>query len=125
MHDGRIVQVGTPRDIYERPANQFVADFVGTTNFLEGTVLGRRPTPDGDCDVVRTEIGDVTVRALQTLCVDERVTLSVRPEDVELSEARPGPNVWDGRVTRKCFSERCRFQVTVGPRVLLAPPPDT
>ncbi|MSO82955.1 MAG: ABC transporter ATP-binding protein, partial [Acidobacteria bacterium] len=39
MHDGRIQQIGSPRDIYERPANQFVADFVGNTNFIEGTVV--------------------------------------------------------------------------------------
>ena len=38
MNDGRVVQVGTPRQIYETPRNQFVADFVGTTNFIGGTV---------------------------------------------------------------------------------------
>ena len=42
MNEGRIVQIGTPREIYERPRNQFVADFVGTTNFIGGTV---RPPP--------------------------------------------------------------------------------
>ena len=41
MNEGRIQQVGSPRDIYERPRSRFVADFVGTTNFLDGTVLGR------------------------------------------------------------------------------------
>ena len=45
MNEGRIVQIGTPREIYEQPRNQFVADFVGTTNFIGGTVtaVGRRP----------------------------------------------------------------------------------
>src|SRR5215216_1903383 len=38
MSEGRIQQIGSPRDIYERPVNQFVADFVGSTNFVEGTV---------------------------------------------------------------------------------------
>ena len=47
MSEGRIQQIGSPRDIYERPASQFVADFVGTTNFIEGTVLGREPTQNG------------------------------------------------------------------------------
>ena len=36
--NGRIQQIGRPRDVYERPANQFVADFVGNTNFVEGTL---------------------------------------------------------------------------------------
>src|SRR6187399_351497 len=40
MSGGRLVQVGTPRSIYARPANPFVADFVGTTNFLRGEVRG-------------------------------------------------------------------------------------
>src|SRR5262249_37762016 len=38
MNEGRVVQVGTPRQIYEEPHDKFVADFVGTTNFIGGTV---------------------------------------------------------------------------------------
>src|SRR6185436_6329319 len=41
MNEGRIRQIGTPRDIYEKPASQFVADFVGNTNFIDGSVLRR------------------------------------------------------------------------------------
>ncbi len=40
MDRGRIVQIGTPRDVYERPSDRFVADFVGTTNFLDAAVVG-------------------------------------------------------------------------------------
>ena len=121
MNEGRIQQIGRPRDIYERPANQFVADFVGTTNFLEGTVLGPELTTKGFY-VMRTEIGDITVAAVEDLRSDERVVLSVRPEDVELAEARPeGGNVWQGRVDQKVFlGEALDFQVTVGTRTLLS-----
>ncbi len=66
MNEGRIQQIGTPRDIYERPANQFVADFVGSTNFIDGTVVGRDATGDGFYRV-RTEIGDITVTAAHEL----------------------------------------------------------
>jgi iron(III) transport system ATP-binding protein len=119
MHEGRIQQIGSPRDIYERPATQFVADFVGSSNFIDGTVTG--PAPDGSV-IVRTEIGDVTVRALQTLAADERVAVSVRPEDVDLTEDRPaGANVWEGRVDQKVFlGEAVDFQVKVGTRTLLS-----
>ncbi len=119
MHDGRIQQIGSPRDIYERPATQFVADFVGTSNFIDGTVTGS--APDGSV-VVRTEIGDVTVRPLQTLVANERVAVSVRPEDVDLTEERPaGGNVWEGRVDQKVFlGEAVDFQVKVGTRTLLS-----
>jgi len=147
MKDGRIQQIGTPREIYERPANQFVADFVGNTNFIEGTVVsvavpeyayaGRGANPSGSPGeperlapqhtlghdaCIRTEIGDLRVHAAQELRADERVSVSVRPEDVELSEDRPaGDNVWQGRVDQKVFlGEAVDFQVKVGPRTLLS-----
>src|SRR5262245_46598663 len=44
MNEGRIIQIGTPRDIYERPASQFVADFVGNTNFIDGVVRVVNPS---------------------------------------------------------------------------------
>jgi iron(III) transport system ATP-binding protein len=121
MSEGRIQQIGRPRDIYERPVNQFVADFVGTTNFIEGTVLGPELTTKGFY-LMRTEIGDITVAAVEDLRSDERVVLSVRPEDVELAEARPeGGNVWQGCVDQKVFlGEALDFRVTVGTRTLLS-----
>jgi iron(III) transport system ATP-binding protein len=121
MSEGRIQQIGKPRDIYERPLNQFVADFVGTTNFIEGTVLGQESTEKGFY-LMRTEIGDIKVAAVEELRLDERVVLSVRPEDVELAEARPeGGNVWQGRVDQKVFlGEALDYQVKVGTRTLLS-----
>jgi len=121
MNSGRIQQIGRPRDVYQNPSNQFVADFVGTTNFIDGTVLQDGSALDGCC-LVRTEIGDVTVSAAQQLRPDERVSLSIRPEDIELTEARPdGGNVWQGRVEQKIFlGEAIDFRVVVDSRVLLS-----
>src|SRR5690242_18022031 len=103
MREGRLVQVGTPRTIYGRPANAFVADFVGTTNFMDGSVLG----PDGNEGLyrVRTEIGDLTVLATERLAANDKVLVSVRPEDVDLQESRPGDerNVWQATVDQKVF----------------------
>jgi iron(III) transport system ATP-binding protein len=119
MNAGRIQQIGRPRDIYEHPANQFVADFVGNTNFLDGVVLRADGT---NCCVVRTEIGQVTVHTPKPLPVDGRVAVSIRPEDVELSESRPsGENVWQGTVEQKVFlGEAIDFRVAVGSRSLLS-----
>jgi len=119
MNDGRIQQIGTPREIYERPASQFVADFVGNTNFIEGTVV--RVVGAG-FSRLRTEIGDVTAKVDQDLRPDDRVAISIRPEDVDLSETRPaGENVWEGRVEQKVFlGEAVDFQVRVGARTLLS-----
>jgi iron(III) transport system ATP-binding protein len=71
---------------------------------------------------MRTEIGNVTVKAVNDLRLDERAMLSVRPEDVELSETRPaGGNVWEGQVDQKVFlGEAVDFQVKVGTRTLLS-----
>jgi iron(III) transport system ATP-binding protein len=120
MSEGRIQQTGSPREIYERPVNSFVADFVGSTNFLDGSVLG----PDGADGRyrVRTEIGDLTVLATEALRPQDKVLLSVRPEDVELQEAKPdGVNVREARVDQKVFLGECvDFQVKLGDRTLLS-----
>ena len=121
MSEGRIQQVGTPRQIYERPMNPFVADFVGSTNFLDGSVLG--PDSGEGRYKVRTEIGDLTVLATEPLSAQDKVLLSVRPEDVELSEARPGAptNVWQGKIEQKIFlGEVLDLQVKLGERMLLS-----
>jgi iron(III) transport system ATP-binding protein len=119
MNEGRIQQVGTPRDIYERPRTRFVADFVGTTNFVDGTVL--EASAEGGLRV-HTEFGDVEVLSADELRGGDRVVLSVRPEDVLLAEARPeGGNVWQARVDQKIFlGEFVDFQVKLGGRILLS-----
>ena len=121
MDEGRIVQVGTPRQIYDTPGNRFVADFVGTTNFLEGSVLAAEP---GACRVA-TAVGSIAVRSLDGLARDARVLVSVRPEDVELFERLPdgvnGRNVCQGTVDSKAFlGEHIDFQVKVRDHLLLA-----
>ena len=120
MNEGHIQQIGTPREIYERPRTQFVADFVGSTNFLDATVLGRGA--QNGTFRVRCEIGDVEVLSDDELRSNDQVVLSVRPEDVELAEARPdGDNVWEARVDQKVFlGEFIDFQVKLGSRILLA-----
>ena len=83
MRHGRIVQVGTPRQLYARPESVFVADFIGGTNWLSGTLEERK-----DLLTVRTPVGPV--RALNTIkgmACGDRVFCSVRPESVRLHRA--------------------------------------
>ena len=88
MNGGRLEQLGTPAEIYERPATTFVADFVGTSNRLDGTVVGL----DGEESLVRV------AGTRQHLRIPQRtgdapgvpVSIMVRPEYVELT-ARGGP----------------------------------
>ena len=116
MNGGRIEQLGSPREVYERPRNQFVADFVGTTNFVRGTVSGT-DTAAGFYRIA-SEVGELKARGVDSLKAGEEVVLSIRPEDIELSE-RPqdGENVYRATVDQKVFlGEFIDFQVMIGRR---------
>ncbi len=101
MHEGRFIQCGTPKEIYEYPVNRYVADFFGTINLFEGTVS----SIDEDTMVVECEGTDTTIKAKSTdgIRADNRLTLAVRPEKVSISKEPPGPEaaavlkgvVWD------------------------------
>jgi ABC-type Fe3+/spermidine/putrescine transport system ATPase subunit len=80
MHRGRVEQLGTPEDIYARPASRFVAEFVGLSSFLEGVV--EAVAEDG----MRVALagGHVTVPALPGTVAGHRTLLFVRPNEVEL-----------------------------------------
>jgi iron(III) transport system ATP-binding protein len=120
MNRGRIQQTGAPREIYERPASQFVADFIGTTNFLRATVKGSDSSPG--FFHVASEIGELKVRAVDPLEAGAKVVISVRPEDIRLTETRPqGENTLEGTVDTKVFlGESVDFQVKVNERNLLS-----
>ncbi len=85
MHNGHLVQLGTPQDVYERPADTFVADFLGGANFLPGTI--RDAT--GEAMVVALDGGSVVQAAAarnRGFTAGERVTVCLRPEVLELTE---------------------------------------
>jgi len=95
MKDGRVLQVGGPRELYERPRTRFVADFVGTNNLVPGRVQSRA----GAELVVETEIG--ALRAVASGPMGERCVLAIRPENVAVAAGAGGPggNVVRGRVS--------------------------
>jgi spermidine/putrescine transport system ATP-binding protein len=80
MNHGKVEQLGTPEELYERPTTRFVADFIGTTNLLSGSVELADAGSGGAR--VRLEGGDVCVVAGNGLTVGRSVELSVRPESV-------------------------------------------
>jgi iron(III) transport system ATP-binding protein len=97
LDGGRVLQVGTPQDIYRRPARRTVADFIGETNFIPGKLLSssagraRVATALGELDGV---LGD----AASQPAAGSAVTVSVRPECWTLSGASAGPNAVRGRI---------------------------
>lgn len=83
MHRGRIEQVGAPEDLYDRPATSFVADFIGTTNLLSGTIERVGP----GFAVTRFPSGDLCHVATGGRRPGESVQVSVRPESIVISAA--------------------------------------
>jgi len=88
MDAGRIRQVGAPIDLYVRPADRFVADFVGIANFVPATV--RAIAPDGGLHL-ESALGFLRVRSAATWATGQRVTVLARPGAMTLSP-EPSPN---------------------------------
>ena len=94
MERGRILQVGTPHDVYETPANRQVAEFLGAANLFSGTVAGsangllllRGPGPDTTYAIAHPQ-----PRPVGTI-----VNFAVRPEKIQLTNQNSEPNVLNG-----------------------------
>jgi spermidine/putrescine transport system ATP-binding protein len=92
MEHGRVLQVGTPEDVYERPVNRFVADFIGDTNLLVATRIGPgRYAVDG--------VGEL--RVADDTAASGPATLAVRPERAELCV--PGEGMLEGVVEHVAY----------------------
>ena len=85
MNEGIVQQVGTPREVFARPANTFVAHFVGSPamNFIEGEVAG--PT-----EVMLRGVTPVSVEAMPSARSGEKVTIGLRPTDIVSAFEGPG-----------------------------------
>jgi putative spermidine/putrescine transport system ATP-binding protein/spermidine/putrescine transport system ATP-binding protein len=86
MRNGVIEQTGAPREIYDRPRTEFVAGFLGASNFLGGTVVTR----EGDMAIVETPAGRATV--LADASVGQKVRIAIRPERLRMGSMH-GPGL--------------------------------
>lgn len=84
MDRGLVQQISTPRELYEKPETSFVADFMGTSNFIKGTLAAIRQ--DRGLVEVETSSGLLAALGEERLRKGEKVILSVRPEDVIVLE---------------------------------------
>jgi iron(III) transport system ATP-binding protein len=119
---GNIVQMGPPRDIYNRPASAFVAGFVGATNLMHAKVL-READPAGMGAVIIEGTQEIACTFQQPLATGDDIAVSIRPEAVELkpagTPARPGLNRLNGTVLLGGFlGNMVRYSVKVGERTL-------
>jgi spermidine/putrescine transport system ATP-binding protein len=86
MAGGQVRQLGTPREIYQRPVDRFVADFIGESNFLDGVL-----TDDGGAPAFRLRNGAVLPAPARSAAspANGRVALMIRPESVAVAESVP------------------------------------
>jgi spermidine/putrescine transport system ATP-binding protein len=102
MNLGRVLQIGSPVEIYERPNCRFVADFIGETNFLEGMVKSRQ----GDEVVVTVSKLDVDISCMAggEIQVGNQAILSVRPEKIRICKEPPGDrNIFKAKVVETAY----------------------
>jgi iron(III) transport system ATP-binding protein len=100
MRAGKIVQLGTPSELYRRPGGRFVAEFLGETNLLEGTVLSR----GGGVVRVRTSVGDLESLVETENCpgVGDAALVSIRHEALQVGEAG-GPNRFEAEIQESVY----------------------
>lgn len=114
MHQGRVLQVGTPQEIYERPATRFVADFIGESNFFEGRIVQAA----GTRAVVQIGPLQTNVFTDSPLQVNQRVTLALRPERIQLCPPDEGNGTWTGLVEELLYAgKETRYRVRVSPEI--------
>ena len=114
MEEGRIIQSGTPSEVYERPVNRFVAEFLGSANLIDAVRNG---------EGVKTRFGVLKLAARPSW---QQGTLAIRPERVSLSVRRPAYNAVCGRIRELIYrGDHVDLFVEPGPlRVRTAPRPE-
>ena len=110
--DGVVLQCSSPEDLYEKPENAFVANFIGENNRLMGSV----ESIDGDKATVKTDSGDIVVASkVNVNKVGDRATLSLRPERIMVSPSKgKTPNTYSAKVEELIYHGdhiRTRFSV--------------
>ncbi len=115
FNEGRIEQVGTPEEVYDQPANKFVADFIGETNFLEGNVMH---VAESRCRFRSLGGSEFLLITKKNLAIGEKILVALRPEKiVVLKEKVQGFNHFEGFVEEAIYvGETRRYRVRLNDR---------
>jgi iron(III) transport system ATP-binding protein len=124
MQDGRIVQIGTPKNVYYTPVNGFVATFIGRSNMLSGKV--ERAAAAHSPSRVLSDLGPLACTAVGDVTEGQQVGVMIRPEHVVLTAdgeaaANSPPNEFQGTVANIVFlGEATDYTVRVGTTEIIA-----
>jgi len=121
LHDGLIQQIGTPMEIYEKPANEFIANFVGYVNFLEGKIDAI--DKDTRTSYISTEYGKLELDYDQEdVRAGDEVLLVIRPETVTLlpSHGMDDKNTFHGTVASHMYAGNlAKYTIKIGDREMI------
>ena len=113
MNEGRIEQVGTPNELYESPADKFVAEFIGQSNFLEGTVVEKND------DLIQIQLNDKSRHKLlwnEAVEVGEDVCFCIRPEKMFILREKDRTDFGLEGILKEVIyvGETTRYKVVIG-----------
>jgi iron(III) transport system ATP-binding protein len=125
MNNGKIMQIGPPKEIYERPTHEFVAQFIGRTNLMRGRLA--TDTIDGEEARIETPVGALVATFTANVAAAPQVGVVIRPENVEMAKAGTDTakafgtlNCCDGVVTSETYlGEIVEYEVAVGEQMIL------
>ncbi|PIY30171.1 MAG: polyamine ABC transporter ATP-binding protein [Comamonadaceae bacterium CG_4_9_14_3_um_filter_60_33] len=115
MSKGRVLQVGSPQEVYEYPVNRFVADFIGSVNLFDGTLSLDEP----DHCAAQTAIGEMHLGHSLSGTLGMPVVVAVRPEKVSISKLPPtnvSHNLFSGRVKEIAYFGSYNTYIVVTPQ---------
>ena len=132
MNQGDILQIGTPHEIYESPATDFVARFIGETNLFDGTVLSVEKMKLQDEGVTEymvevdiPELGKIKVTSVDEVTTGQKVSFTIRPEKIVITKEKPATkrediNLFQGIVDEPIYSGfQTKFYVEIPGKILL------
>ena len=129
MNQGDVLQVGTPHEIYESPATDFVAQFIGETNLFDGTVVSSvpldKPEPEFMAELEIHELGRIKITTVDEVKPGQSVSFTIRPEKILISKEKPATkrediNLFQGVVDEPIYSGfQTKFYVKVRNEVLI------
>jgi spermidine/putrescine transport system ATP-binding protein len=126
MNQGDVLQIGTPHEIYESPATDFVARFIGETNLFDATVISvqkmNQPTqtePVYMTELEIPELGRIKVTTVDEVQPGQKVSFTIRPEKIVITKEKPATsrgdiNLFQGKVDEPIYSGfQTKFYVEV------------
>jgi spermidine/putrescine transport system ATP-binding protein len=130
MDQGNILQSGTPHEIYESPATDFVAHFIGETNLFDGTItkvekVDIQGSEEYMAELESPELGLVKVTSVDEVRAGQKVSFTIRPEKIVITKDKPATsrndiNLYAGTVDEPIYSGfQTKFYVKVNEKILI------